>query len=386
MISTAMTTTTTTEFSKEDYEVSRILDPDTISDGRPEDTVLEIVSAHVEETSGRLSAIQDEFRDVQDETDVIIDHLKTDVDSLNSQFATVFLAIDSLKRENSELRSKIVALEKALENSSSPPKPSFKDAAALAAALAAKPKKASVPKKPSRFSERKAEFRLKLEKLFVMIGFEPNGFRIVSPQTHKPSKAQIERIIENFNLGDISPDATYQLGANMLDFVLVGGERLPFNVVTRGVNNCSLIPKGMKTVPTVEGEFQTKFMEAFNTIVHMVCIESEHMNWLTSLSNKDTPTPILLAHIIHYWNVMFPFVDTAGSLFKFNISHNGGSVKVRVYIDGMMWKNEHLPSYEGDIARDILRQINVDRTERSSKFNKVWKKANESLVSVEVSS
>ena len=373
MISTA--TTTTTEFSKEDYEVSRILDSDTISDDRPEDTVLGIVEEHVKETDGRISAIQD----VQDETDVIIGGLEAD---MNSRFATVFLAIDSLRRENAEMRSKIVALERALENSSSPPKPSFKEAA-----LAEKPKKAFVPKKkPSRFSERKVEFRLKLEVLFGMIGFEPNGFRIVSPQTLKPSKAQIERIIENFNLGDISPDATYQLGANMLDFVLVGGERLPFNVVTRGVNNCSLIPKGMKTVPTVEGEFQTKFMEAFNTIVHMVCIESEHMNWLTSLSNKDTPTPILLAHIIHYWNVMFPFVDTAGSLFKFNISHNGGSVKVRVYIDGMMWKNEHLPSYEGDIARDILRQINVDRTERSSKFNKVWKKANESLVSVEVSS
>tara|TARA_B100000674_G_scaffold447289_1_gene414822 strand:+ start:3948 stop:5087 length:1140 start_codon:yes stop_codon:yes gene_type:complete len=375
------TTTTTTESSKEDPELCELFDT-TSDDHVPEDTVLGIVEEHVKETDGRISAIQD----VQDETDVIMRGLEAD---MNSRFATVFLAIDSLKRdfdslkrENTELRSKIVALERALENSSSPPKPSFKEAA-----LAEKPKKPSVSrKKPSRFSERKVEFRLKLEELFGMIGFEPNGFRIVSPQTLKPSKAQIERIIENFNLGDISPDATYQLGANMLDFVLVGGERLPFNVVTRGVNNCSLIPKGMKTVPTVEGEFQTKFMEAFNTIVHMVCIESEHMNWLTSLSNKDTPTPILLAHIIHYWNVMFPFVDTAGSLFKFNISHNGGSVKVRVYIDGMMWNNEHLPSYEGDIARDILRQINVDRTERSSKFKKVWKKADESLASVEVSS
>ena len=293
---------------------------------------------------------------------------------------TLRATISYLRRENAEMGSKIVALERMVENSSSPPKPSFKEAT-----LAVKPKKSFVPKKkPSGFSVRKDEIRRKLQDLFQMIGFEPNGFRIVSPQTHKPSKEQIERILENFNLGDISPDATYQLGANMLDFVLVGGERLPFNVVTRGVNNCSLIPKGMKTVPTVEGEFQTKFMEAFNTIVHMVCIESEHMNWLTCL--KDTPTPILLAHIIHYWNVMFPFVDTAGSLFKFNISHNGGSVKVRVYIEGMMWKDEHLPPYEGDIARDILRQIKVDRTERSSKVRKVWEKANEALVSVEVSS
>lgn len=290
--------------------------------------------------------------------------------------------IDSLRRENSEMCSKIVALERAVENSSSPPKPSFKEAT-----LAVKPKKSFVPKKkPSGFSVRKDEIRRKLQDLFKKIGFEPNGFRIVSPQTHKPSAAQIELIVKNFKLGDISPGATYEFFANMLDSVLVDGERLPFNVVARGVNNCSLIPKGMKTVPTVEGEFQTKFMEAFNQIVHLICVESEHMNWLKSLSNKDTPTPILLAHVIHYWNVMFPFVDTAGSLFKFNISHNGGSVKVRVYIDGMMWKDEHLPSYEGDIARDILRQINLDRTERFSKVRKVWEKADESLVSVEVSS
>ena len=237
------TTTTTTESSKEDPELCELFDT-TSDDHVPEDTVLGIVEEHVKETDGRISAIQD----VQDETDVIMRGLEAD---MNSRFATVFLAIDSLKRdfdslkrENTELRSKIVALERALENSSSPPKPSFKEAA-----LAEKPKKPSVSrKKPSRFSERKVEFRLKLEELFGMIGFEPNGFRIVSPQTLKPSKAQIERIIENFNLGDISPDATYQLGANMLDFVLVGGERLPFNVVTRGVNNCSLIPKGMKTV------------------------------------------------------------------------------------------------------------------------------------------
>lgn len=330
--------------------------------------------------------------EIKDDSDTPIDGDDTDakeVAFLKASQTSLILAIDALNSENvkkskmiAEMQSQIDALVKAVENFSSQPKLSFKDAAS-----AKKPKNASVPKKKtSRFYERKAEFRLKLEELFGMIGFEPNGFRIVSPQTLKPSEEQIERILENFNLGDISPDATYNFFANMLDSVLVDGERLPFNVVVRGVNNCSLIPKGMKTVPTVEGEFQTKFMEAFNQIVHMICIESEHMNWLTSLSNKDTPTPILLAHIIHYWNVMFPFVDTAGSLFKFNISHNGGSVKVRVYIDGMMWKNEHLPSYEGDIARDILRQIKVDKTERSSRVNKVWEKANEALVSVEVSS
>ena len=81
---------------------------------------------------------------------------------------TLRATISYLRRENAEMGSKIVALERMVENSSSPPKPSFKEAT-----LAVKPKKSFVPKKkPSGFSVRKDEIRRKLQDLFQMIGLE----------------------------------------------------------------------------------------------------------------------------------------------------------------------------------------------------------------------